>query len=104
MLNTKVAGTQIHVGDTLRIYTNVVEGNKTRVQVFEGILIALNGRGENKMMTIRRVGIRGMGVERLWPVDSRVIVKVEVKKKATKVRRSKLYYLRDLVGKSAVRV
>lgn len=94
----------IHIGDTLRVHTKVVEGTKTRIQVFEGILIRLKGRSENKTFTVRKIGAAAVGVERTWPVDARSIVKVEVKKKALKVRRSKLYYLRDLVGKSAVRV
>jgi large subunit ribosomal protein L19 len=104
MLQGNVKETQITIGDTLRIHTNVVEGNKTRVQIFEGILIALNGRGENAMMTVRKIGAGGVGVERKWPLDGRTIVKVEVKKSATKVRRSKLYYLRGLTGRSATRV
>ena len=104
MIAAKVKDTELHIGDTIRVHTTVVEGNKTRVQVFEGILIALSGRGENQMMTVRRIGPGGIGVERKWPLDSRSIVKVEIKKKAGHVRRSKLYYLRGLIGKQAVRV
>lgn len=104
MLTIKVKDNEVHVGDTIRVHTTVVEGSKSRVQIFEGILIALNGRGENQTMTVRRIGNRQMGVERIWPVDSNSIVKVEVKKKAMKIRRAKLYYLRDLTGKAAVRV
>ncbi|MBI3485671.1 50S ribosomal protein L19 [Candidatus Daviesbacteria bacterium] len=94
----------LHIGDTLRVKNTVVEGGKSRVQTFEGILIAMSGRGENKTIMVRRVGDRGIGVERIWPLNSRSIVDIEVKKKATKVRRSKLYYLRELTGKDAVRV
>lgn len=104
MISTKVGEQNIHIGDTLRVHTKVVEGGKSRVQIFEGILISLRGRGENKTFTSRKVGAGGIGVERTWPLTSRSIVKIEVKKKAGKVRRSKLYYLRNLVGKSAVRV
>lgn len=104
MLSAKVKDTEINVGDTVRVSTNVVEGVRTRVQVFEGIIISLNGRGENQMMSVRRVSSGGIGVERKWPINGRTIVKVEVKKKGVNVRRAKLYYLRDLVGKSAVRV
>lgn len=94
----------IHIGDTLRVHSKVVEGTKTRIQIFEGVLISLRGRGENKTFTVRKIGAGGIGVERTWPLDARSLVKVEVKKKTTGVRRSKLYYLRELTGKSAVRV
>lgn len=104
MISVKVGEKDIHIGDTLKVHSQVVEGTKTRIQVFEGILIKLRGRGENKTFTVRRIGVGGIGVERTWPLDSRSIVKIEVKKKAGKIRRSKLYYLRDLVGKAAVRV
>jgi large subunit ribosomal protein L19 len=104
MLNANIKGTDIHIGDTIRVHSNVVEGAKTRVQIFEGVLIALNGRGENAMMTVRRIGTGGAGVERKWPLDGRTLVKIEVKKGATNPRRSKLYYLRGLTGRRATRV
>lgn len=104
MISVKFGETDLHIGDTVRIHSNVVEGNKTRVQVFEGILIRLRGRGENRTFTVRKIGAGGIGVERTWPLDARSLVKIEVKKKTAGVRRSKLYYLRDLSGKEAVRV
>lgn len=104
MISVKFGETDLHIGDTVRINSNVVEGNKTRVQVFEGILIRLRGRGENRTFTVRKIGAGGIGVERTWPLDARSLVKIEVKKKTSGVRRSKLYYLRDLSGKEAVRV
>lgn len=104
MLVTEVKGTQIHIGDTLRVKTTVVEGGKSRVQTFEGILIALNGRGNERMMTVRRIGVKGIGVERMWPTNARSLVGVEVVKSAKKVRRSKLYFMRELIGKSASRI
>lgn len=104
MISAKVNETEIHIGDTLRIHSKVVEGNKTRIQIFEGILIRLRGRGENRTFTIRRIGAGNIGIERTWPLDARSIVKIEVKKKTTGVRRSKLYYLRDVTGREAVRV
>jgi len=94
----------IHIGDTLRVHNKVQEGEKSRVQIFEGILIRLKGRDVNKTFTVRKIGAGGIGVERTWPLDSNSLVKIEVKKKTAGVRRSKLYYLRDLVGRSAVRV
>ena len=104
MISTKLGETDLHIGDTLRIHTQVIEGEKTRIQIFEGILIRLRGRGENKTFTVRRVGVGNIGIERTWPLNARVIVKIEAKKKTTGVRRSKLYYLRGLSGKEAVRV
>ncbi len=101
---SKAANTEIHIGDTLRVHTNVVEGAKTRVQIFEGLLIALSGRGVNQTMTVRRIGTGGIGVERKWPVNANSIVKVEVTKSGKNVRRSKLYYLRALTGRQATRV
>ncbi len=103
MLNAQVKDVEIKIGDTIRVHSNIVEGAKTRVQVFEGILISLNGRGENKMMTIRRIGASSVGVEKKWPLNGRSLVKVEVKKSGSP-RRSKLYYLRGLIGKQATRV
>jgi large subunit ribosomal protein L19 len=104
MISGKVQNTEIHIGDTLRIHNEIVEGAKTRVQVFEGILISMRGRAENATFTVRRISASGAGVERTWPIDAKSIVKIEVKKNADNVRRSKLYYLRERTGKQAVRV
>lgn len=104
MISIQVGEQNLHIGDTIRVHNKVVEGTKTRIQVFEGILIRLRGRDVNQTFTVRKIGAGGIGVERTWPLNATSIVKIEVKKKANKVRRSKLYYLRDLVGKSAVRV
>lgn len=95
MISIKVGEIDIHVGDTLRVHSKVIEGAKARIQVFEGVLIRLRGRGENATFTVRKIGVGGIGVERTWPLDSRSIDKIEVKKKTTGVRRSKLYYLRN---------
>ena len=104
MISGKLLETDIHIGDTLRVHSKVVEGEKARIQVFEGVLIRIKGRGENNTFTVRKIGAGGIGVERIWPMDSRSLVKIEVKKKAVNVRRSKLYYLRNLSGREAVRV
>lgn len=104
MISGKFGETDIHIGDTLRVHSQVVEGGKVRIQVFEGILIRLRGRAENATFTIRRLGAGNIGIERTWPLNGKSIVKIEVKKKTSGVRRSKLYYLRDLSGKEAVRV
>lgn len=103
MISATVFDQPIHIGDNLRVHSKVQEGGKTRVQAYDGILISLRGRGENKTFTVRRMGAGGVGVERTWSVDARSLVKIEVKKKATKVRRAKLYYLRQRIGRRAVR-
>ena len=104
MISAQIGEQSIHIGDTVRVHSRVLEGTKSRVQIFEGILIRLKGRGENKTFIVRRIGVGGIGVERTWPLNSKSIVKIEVKKKTAGVRRSKLYYLRELTGRSAVRV
>lgn len=104
MISVNFNDKQLHIGDTVRVKYNIVEGGKSRMQTFEGIIIAFSGRDVNKTFTVRRIGDRGIGVERIWPVDSKTIVDIEVAKSAKNVRRSKLYYLRELTGKSATRV
>ena len=89
----------VRVGDTVRAHIRIVEGEKERVQVFEGVVIRLHGGGARETMTVRKISF-GVGVERILPLHSPRLVKVEVVKRA-KVRRAKLYYLRDLRGKAA---
>lgn len=86
-------------GDTIKVSVRVTEGSRERIQVFEGIVIAINGDGINKSITVRKVSF-GIGVERIFPIHAPIVSSVEVLKKG-KVRRSKLYYLRDRIGKSA---
>ncbi len=104
MISTKINNLQIHIGDIIRVHSQIIESGKTRVQIFEGILISLRGRAENATFTVRKIGAGAIGVERTWPLNSRTILKIEIKKKVEKVRRAKLYYLRDRIGKQAVRV
>jgi large subunit ribosomal protein L19 len=87
-------------GDTLRLGVRIKEGDKTRVQKFEGICIALRGEGTNKTFTIRKMGANNIGVERIFPIYSESLENIEVLKKG-RVRRAKLYYLRDRKGKAA---
>lgn len=94
MISNQFGEQKIHIGDTVRVHSKVVEGEKTRTQVFEGVLMRIKGRGENMTFTVRRVGSGGIGVERIWPLNSNSLVKIEVKKKAQGIRRSKLYFLR----------
>ena len=86
------------IGDTVRVHNRIVEGDKERVQVFEGVLILRKGRGINEMITVRRISDE-IGIERTWPINSPLIAKVEVVRRADS-RRAKLYFLRDRVGKS----
>ncbi|GHF49025.1 large subunit ribosomal protein L19 [Deinococcus metalli] len=86
-------------GDTVRVETKVVEGNRTRNQAFEGVVIAMNGSGSRKSFTVRKISF-GEGVERVFPFSSPLLAKVTVLERG-KVRRAKLYYLRDLRGKAA---
>ena len=86
-------------GDELKIHVRVIEGNKSRIQVFQGIVIRRQGDGVRETFTIRKVSY-GVGVERTFPVHTPVIEKIELVKKGD-VRRAKLYYLRDLRGKAA---
>lgn len=105
MANSMAFGTQtFNVGDTLRVFLQVKEeGDKVRLQVFEGILIGVSGREENKMFTVRKIGADSIGVERIFPVHAPVIAKIELKR-AGQARRAKLNYLRDRVGKQATKV
>jgi len=86
-------------GDTLKVHVKVVEGNKTRVQVFQGVVIARSGAGVSETFTVRKVSY-GVGVERTFPLHTPIIEKIEVVTRGD-VRRAKLYYLRDLRGKKA---
>lgn len=89
----------VTVGDTVRVHLKVKEGNRERIQVFEGTVIAKKHGGINETFTVRRISY-GVGVEKVFPLYSPVIEKVETVRRG-KVRRAKLYYLRDRVGKAA---
>lgn len=107
----------IHVGDTIRVHYKLIEHEKVagktkrevkeetreRIQVFEGILLAIKGSGNNEMITVRHMGLGAIGVERILPLVSPWIKKIEVKKRGD-VRRAKLYYLRARQGKAATRI
>ena len=87
-------------GDTVKIHIKITEGNKTRIQAFQGIVISRHGNGINKMFTVRKIGAGGVGVERIFPVNAPLIDKIDVIRRG-KVRRAKLYYLRSKIGKAA---
>lgn len=86
-------------GDTVRVHVRVVEAGRERVQVFEGVVIARDGAGITSTFTVRKISF-GVGVERVFPLHAPIIQKIEVVRRG-KVRRGKLYYLRDRVGKAA---
>ncbi len=89
----------LEIGDYVKVHLKIKEGNRERVQIFEGTVIARKGKGLSESFTVRRLA-SGVGVERILPVHSPKIEKIETVRKG-KVRRAKLYYLRDRVGKAA---
>ncbi len=89
---------QFEIGDTVDVHQRILEGQKERVQVFSGVVIARSGEGMRSMFTVRRI-VQGEGVERQFPLHSPRISKIEVKRTG-RVRRAKLYYLRERVGKA----
>jgi large subunit ribosomal protein L19 len=86
-------------GDTLKVYVKVVEGNRSRVQIFQGVVIRRSGSGVRETFTVRKISF-GVGVERTFPVHSPIIDRIEITSRGD-VRRAKLYYLRSLRGKAA---
>ena len=90
-------------GELVRVSVKVKEGEKIRIQVFEGTVISVRGVGDSKTFTVRKIGTGGIGVERIWPLKSPNIQNIESKKKS-RVRRAKLYYLRSRKGKAALGV
>lgn len=107
----------MHVGDTVRVHYKLIEKEKVagktkrevkeetreRIQVFEGIVISVKGSGVNAMFTVRKIGAAAVGIERIFPLISPWIRKIEVKKRGV-TRRAKLYYLRGKIGKDATRI
>lgn len=89
----------VHVGETVKVHVKIREGERERIQVFEGTVIAKKGSGVSETFTVRRISY-GVGVERVFPLHSPNVAKVELVRSG-RVRRSKLYYLRDRVGKAA---
>lgn len=109
--------TTFHVGDTIRVHYKLIEKEKVagkakretkeeireRVQVFEGIVISIRGSGENRSFVVRRIGADSIGIERIFPLASPWIAKINVKKKG-QVRRAKLYYLRGRIGRGGQKI
>ena len=89
----------IRIGDTIRVHNKIKEGNRERIQMFEGTVIAKHGGGISETFTVRRISY-GVGVEKTFPIHSPTVVKVDIVRSG-RVRRAKLYYLRDRVGKAS---
>jgi large subunit ribosomal protein L19 len=98
--NIKDEVPEVGPGDTVKVHVRIVEGNRERVQVVQGIVIRVRGSGINKTFTVRRIAAHGVGVERTFMVHSPRVEKIEVMRKAH-VRRAKLYFMRERSGKSA---
>ena len=97
--NLKTDVPEFRVGDNVKVHVNIIEGNRSRVQVFQGVVIRRSGSGVRETFTVRKVTFQ-VGVERTFPIHSPVIDKIELVSRGA-VRRAKLYYLRDLRGKKA---
>ena len=95
----KAEVTDFNVGDTVKVYGKIKEGNRERIQVFEGVVLKRQGKGAKETFTVRK-NSNGVGVEKTWPLHSPNVEKIEVVRRG-KVRRAKLFYLRDRVGKAA---
>lgn len=95
--------TTFSVGDTLEVHQEVIEGEKKRIQLFEGVVIAIKNQGSGKSFTIRKIGANSIGVEKILPLMLPSIKKIVVKRKGA-VRRAKLYFLRNRVGKAATKI
>ena len=91
---------EFRAGDTVRVAVNIKEGDKTRIQNFEGVCISIRGEGTGKTFTVRKIGANNVGVERIFPLYSDSIENIQVIRRG-RVRRAKLYYLRNLRGKAA---
>ena len=99
----KEAIPDFRAGDTIKVNYKIIEGDKTRIQPFQGIVIARKGVGISKTFTVRKISVDTVGVERIFPLNSPNIDSVKVIKRGS-VRRAKLYYLRDRIGKQATRI
>ena len=102
-ISTKVKDTLVKVGDTVKVKHQFLVNDKPQTQSFQGIVIAIKGRGMGKSFTVRKIAADSIGVEKIWPVSSPNLLKITVVKSGN-VHRAKLYYLRSRIGKQALRV
>ena len=93
----------IGIGDRISVHLRIQEDQKSRIQEFEGVVIAIKGNSQTRTFTIRKIGAHSIGVERILPANSPFIEKIDIKSKGN-VRRSKLYYLRTRIGRAALRI
>jgi len=91
-----------HVGDTIRVHQMIQEGEKSRIQIFEGVVIAIHKK-DDPTFVVRKIAVGGIGVEKIFPLNAPVVDKIEVKKTSF-TRRAKLYFMRNLIGKAATNV
>ncbi|MCH7782583.1 50S ribosomal protein L19 [candidate division KSB1 bacterium] len=96
---TKVINPEFNAGDTIEVHVRVIEGDKERIQIFKGVVIKKRGSSETGTFTVRKI-TEGIGVERIFPLESPMIAKIKIVSRGL-VRRAKLYYLRNLTGKAA---
>jgi len=94
----EIAKSEFHVGDTVDVHVKIKEGDKERIQIFNGVVISRHGRGGSETFTVRRI-VNEEGVERTWPLMCPAVTKIDVRRRG-KVRRAKLYFLRDRKGKA----
>jgi large subunit ribosomal protein L19 len=102
-LTAKHQNTEFKVGDTVRVKQRFFSDDKEQTQIFEGVVLAIQNRGEGRSFTVRKIGADGIGVEKIWLLASPNLLQVTVKKKG-QIRRSKLYYLRNRLGKQALAI
>lgn len=103
-ISLKIKDVNVHVGDIVRVHLRVAEGDKERIQIFEGQILKIRGRSEeNKTFTVRKIATGGIGVERIFPVNSPWVTKIEVKKPGS-VRRAKIYYVRKQSARQVAQI
>ena len=100
---TEIKGVKVHSGDVVRVHLKILEGDKERIQIFEGMIIGIRGRDDGKTFTVRKIATGNIGVERIFPITSPWIIKVEVKK-VGQVRRAKLGYIRRKSSKQVAQL
>jgi len=93
-ISATIKDTPVHIGDLIKVHHKILEGEKERIQVFEGLLIGIRGRDRDRMFTVRKIATGGIGVEKIFPINSPWLAKIEIKKSAGNVRRAKLNYVR----------
>lgn len=103
-ISATIKDTPVHVGDLIKVHQRIMEGEKERIQVFEGMVLGIKGRGDDRMFTVRKISSAGIGVEKIFPLMSPWITKVEVKKPAGHVRRAKLTYVRTQSARQVAQI